>query len=198
MGLPMSQWRTGCSVTDCTRKHYAKGFCRLHWERNHLHGDPMAQKVLAGATVEERLKHYSASVGACLEWTGHRDRDGYGTITIEGKPVRAHRAAYETVHGPIASGLVVRHRCDNPPCILPVHLELGTNGDNQNDKKVRRRSTYGELNPGAKLTEEQVRGIRNALAQGDTHKNIAAQYGCGKSTVGRIYRGESWAYLEVS
>jgi len=68
--------------------------------------------------------------GACWEWEGSRFPSGYGRL----KRMRAHRAVWEAVYGPIPAGLCVLHRCDNPPCVRPDHLRLGTQADNMRDR----------------------------------------------------------------
>jgi len=72
----------------------------------------------------------------CIEWSGLKDREGYGEtprrIRSTGRR-RVHRWAYELFYGPIPQGLLVMHRCDNPSCINPTHLTVGTNQDNQRD-----------------------------------------------------------------
>ena len=70
----------------------------------------------------------------CSEWSGHRDRDGYGITSVCGKAVRAHRLVWMLTTGPIPKGMHVLHRCDNPPCCQITHLFLGTNADNVADK----------------------------------------------------------------
>lgn len=78
----------------------------------------------------------------CWEWNAHRDKNGYGAIRIGGAGTprkRAHRFAYESKYGAIADGLIVRHKCDNPPCCNPDHLEVGTTKDNAWDKVKRGR-----------------------------------------------------------
>lgn len=70
----------------------------------------------------------------CVEWDGARDDDGYGKVRVEGKVERVHRAVYAADQGPIPEGMVVLHRCDNPPCYRLDHLRLGTHADNVRDK----------------------------------------------------------------
>ena len=94
--------------------------------------------------------------GECIEWTGARSAAGYGRLGTK----YAHRVAYEKAHGPIARGMVVRHRCDNPPCVNPAHLELGTQADNMRDMAVRGRASSGEAH---------ARIMRRAAARGDSH-----------------------------
>ena len=75
----------------------------------------------------------------CWEWTDGCDGDGYGVVGAGGKTVRAHRVAWEVAHGPIPDGVHVLHQCDNPPCINPAHLFLGTQADNMADKVAKGR-----------------------------------------------------------
>jgi hypothetical protein len=184
-----------CAVTDCGRPFYAKTYCRKHWERNYRNGAPITVVLPADTPIPERLEFHSERRGECLEYTGHLDRYGYGQITINGKGQAVHRVAYEVAHGPIPEDMMVRHKCDNPPCIDSGHLELGTNQDNSDDKVSRGRSLFGSRNPDAKLVESQVAEILVALASGETQKHLASVYGVGQSTIGRIHRRENWKHV---
>ena len=107
-----------------------------------------------GRTRLDPIENWWSKVDAgdnCWFWTAGRDRDGYGrfAVGLGGKAqahVRAHRFAYETFNGPIPDGLVVMHTCDNPPCVNPRHLELGTSQDNNDDKvqKGRHAPVWGD------------------------------------------------------
>lgn len=137
---------------------------------------------LARAIVNEKT--------GCLEWQGARSRKGYGEIG-DGKYHQAHRAAYALAFGEFELCLHVLHRCDNPCCINPEHLFLGTNYDNVLDRMAKGRSSGARRghNPNAKLTEAQVREIR---ADRRTQKLIARAYGISQSTVSSIKRGATW------
>ena len=181
-----------CSVEDCEKPHYSKGYCRKHWERVHLHGRTGPGHVIQGASIAERIAHHSSPEGDCVVWTAYRDKDGYGQMQINENPVRVIRAVVELRDGPIPEGLVVRHKCDYPPCIKPEHLELGTHAENSRDKVVRGRSTKGSKNPAAKITASVADQIRERVAAGETQRSVAAAVGLSPSQVARIVRGESW------
>ena len=90
--------------------------------------------------VEERFERYYTPAHGCWEWTGSRHPKGYGQINRgDGRPEKAHRISWMKFRGPIPAGLHVLHRCDNPACVNPDHLFLGTNGDNMHDKQVKGR-----------------------------------------------------------
>lgn len=96
--------------------------------------------MIIKGTVVDRLAARTERVGDCLVWTGCRDRDGYGWITINYEQLYVHRVAWALKHGPIPDGMQVLHACDNPPCLNTAHLFLGTNLDNIADKVAKGRS----------------------------------------------------------
>lgn len=146
-------------------------------------------------TLEERLaKHSTATDHGCIEWTGCKLKQGYGRLNVRGSLKLAHRISYEISVGPVPDGMCVLHRCDNPSCILPSHLFLGTKADNTNDcvAKGRQPRAIGQRNRNNKLTPEQVLQIRQDTRSGSI---IAAEYGIGPTQVSRIRRGELWKHL---
>lgn len=124
--------------------------------------------------------------GACWIWTGAR-RGKYGTY----RQVGSHRIAYELVNGPIPDNLLIRHRCDNPLCCNPAHLEPGTNQDNTNDALQRGRLARGERHGNTRLTAEQVDMIRRN-PDGKTGRELAFQFRVSPSTISYIRSGRSW------
>lgn len=127
----------------------------------------------------------------CHEWGGGLS-DGYGRIDIDGRSVRTHRASYEYHHGPIPAGLVVCHHCDNRRCWNPDHLFAGTRAQNQTDMTEKGRSTKGETNPKAVLTEDQVLAIASDCR---SQHQIAAAFGISRSAVRDIKTGRNWGWL---
>jgi hypothetical protein len=129
----------------------------------------------------------------CWIWTGSRNQWDYGLLRIRGKALQAHRQSYEWAHGPIPKGLLVLHRCDNPPCCNPAHLWLGTDKDNCADKMAKGR---GNNKTRAKLNEDQVRAIRSLYRKTGPRKGnareVAARFGVTPSMVHSIGRGDSW------
>ena len=123
-------------------------------------------------------------------WTGYRDRDGYGNIAINRSPRQAHRVAYSEYIGPIGDSQVL-HKCDNPGCINPDHLYLGTHKDNMRDKRIRNR-VKGENHPKAKLTDEVILAIReNPKSQGQ----IARDLGLNQSFIGKVKNRVVWTHI---
>lgn len=114
----------------------------------------MRAKYRLHTPILDKLIERYQSNGSCWEWKAGRDKNGYGRIWHEGQNQTAHTVAYSTFVGAIPEGLHVRHTCDNPSCINPDHLVLGTHADNMEDKSTRKR-IHGTKNPASKFTDEQ-------------------------------------------
>jgi len=133
----------------------------------------------------------------CWEWTGSVNRTGYGQLRIDRHGVQPHRVAYEMLVGPIPPGIYVCHACDNPICVNPHHLWLGTNSDNQLDAvlKERRVILRGSAHPFAKLTEQQVLTIRQQIVDGKRCADIASEFGVSETEIYHIKTRCSWAHI---
>lgn len=132
----------GCEAPDCTGQHFAAGLCVKHYMRKRRHGN-LVGKFPQGS-AEERFWRYVDKTDECWTWTGGRINGGYGCFSVDGETnVAAHRFSYQLHNGEIPAGLVVCHRCDNPPCVRPDHLFLGTQLDNVRDMFSKGRSVSG-------------------------------------------------------
>jgi hypothetical protein len=118
--------------------------------------------------------------------------DGYGTFSINGKSIRAHRFSYEVFHGPIPPTLVVRHRCDTPLCVNPYHLQTGTTTDNVMDRVLRNRSAKGEGNGQSKITAAIAKKI---FLDERPYSQITKTYGLHKSSISQIKLGKTWSHV---
>jgi hypothetical protein len=146
-------------------------------------------------TLSERIMARVEVVGECWLWRGYTLSTGYGQITYKGRKVLLHRAMYEVANGPIPPGLDVCHSCDNPPCVRPEHLWLGTAKDNVRDCIEKGRWLNGEANPQAVMTEDNVREIRARMAGGQRLYEIARGMGLRASSVRNVYYGRSWKHV---
>jgi len=132
----------------------------------------------------------------CWLWTAGKTNGGYGKLTTYERVTKlAHRISWEIHFGEVPEGLCVLHHCDNPSCVRPDHLFLGTLNDNKQDCVVKERHSRGEKVNTSKLTEEQVKEIRQACAQGANKSELAKRYGVDRSSIFRIARGETWSFL---
>lgn len=135
--------------------------------------------------------------GECWLWTRACDPEGYGRFNCgpgQGTQL-APRVAYELTFGPIPEGLDVLHTCDNPPCVRPVHLFLGTQAVNMADMvaKDRRNDAHGERAATAKLTSSQVQAIRAHHAKGGiSFAQLGREHGIAAPTVAKLIRGITW------
>ncbi|UNA05395.1 HNH endonuclease motif protein [Pantoea phage vB_PdeP_F5M1C] len=144
--------------------------------------------------LREKLEAYSkVSPSGCWEWQRATAGKGYGLISIgRQRQAYAHRVSYFVFNGPISEGLVVRHKCDNPCCVNPEHLEVGTQEDNMQDCKKRGRISAppvarGVHNHKTKLTDEQVAYIVNSKK---SSRELANEFGVSPQAIN--WRKKQW------
>lgn len=136
----------------------------------------------------------------CWEWMASTDGHfGYGQCKFRGTVQRAHRIAYTITYGEIPEGFCVLHHCDNPRCVNPAHLFLGSIAENNQDMFCKGRASGGSLkgmtNPRAKLSEENVHQIRSLLRGRLTYRAIGNMYGVERQAIKQIARGKYWKHL---
>lgn len=128
----------------------------------------------------------------CWYWIGAMYQNGYGKARHAGRECYAHRYSYNLYKGPIPDGMHVCHRCDDPSCVNPDHLFVGTRDDNMSDMAIKGRSAHGERHGSAKLSVEQVREIRSKRNAGQSVTAIAAEYGVSKGRISEIVHRKAW------
>lgn len=169
--------------------------------------------------TENQLRNFWAKVdkrgpNECWEWTGNKS-GGYGALCISPKMVKAHRISWMLHFGDIPEGggthgICVLHKCDNPGCVNPQHLFLGTNADNARDRESKSRGSRtgvnyiknhpevhprGEDNKRSKLTAEIVTEMRLRYAAGETTKALGAEFGVSQPAASYAINGKNWKHL---
>lgn len=157
-------------------------------------------------TLEDLLARTVATSGGCREWRGSRGWDGsrgdYPRVRDGGRQILVHRLAWILSHPDESPPAVVRHLCNNPPCLAPEHLAAGTQFDNMQDCIRAGRftppglSAKGIGNARAILTEDDVYEIRRLAGSGEAQNILAAEFGVSTSTINGIVQGRTWRHLE--
>ena len=138
-------------------------------------------------------------ISGCYNWIAHKNH-GYGSFKYKKKMRRAHRWIYEYLNGPIPEGLVVRHKCHNPACVNPEHLELGTQQDNIDDKQEAGRTPRGEKHYHSILTEQEVILIKKFFKRHNGNgvgSFLGRWFNVSHITIFKIKSGRTWSWLEV-
>lgn len=135
----------------------------------------------------------------CWVWTKSVDNRGYGKLSSRrgkgGSPERAHRVSWELHFGTIPQDKEVCHRCDNPRCVNPNHLFLGTHRDNMDDAVAKHRMAHGSNHCCAKLSEQDVVEIRALRHDGVAQRTIARMFGVTHSAIEKIDNGQNWKHV---
>jgi len=190
-----------CSIDACGSKHYGKDLCFKHYYRQYKHGNPHIVKKGSRYPIFNTLKESFESkfekgnVEKCWNWKGAISH-GYGSLRFKGKHYIASRAAYEVYISVINDDLLVCHKCDNPLCVNPNHLFLGTELDNMKDMVSKNRSAKGSHHSQAKLNETSVKEIKKLLKQQLSHSEIAKLYDVKREAISKINQGIRWGHIQ--
>ena len=144
--------------------------------------------------LAERLIEKVEITDSCWVWKGAVNANGYGSMWNGEKAETASRLSYRLLVGEIGGNQFVCHHCDNPMCVKPSHLFLGTHQENMSDRNLKGRSAKlaGALNPMAKLTEQQARDIKLSSKPA---ADLMAMYGVSETVISNIRKGKTWKHL---
>lgn len=183
-----------CSINGCEGKHQALGFCTKHYLR-HWSGKNPELDPRPEIPAETRFKtKYTVNDCGCWIWNSRSNKFRSCSFWFKKERMTAYRASYIMHKGEIPDGYVVRHRCDDPACVNPDHLELGTQKDNCADKVLRNRcnAKAGSAHSNTSLTEQDVLEIR---ASSESRKTLALRYGIHYMTVTDIIVRKTWKHI---
>ena len=141
---------------------------------------PHQKAIKTRASLADRFNRLVKQSDGCWIWRGSINNKGYGQIQSGGRGGGlwlAHRVSWEVYKGPIPAGKIVMHSCDNPPCVNPAHLKLGTQGHNLQDMAGRQRAG------GQKLTPDQVEEIKTAIPSPGYQNFLAEKFGVSQSLI---------------
>lgn len=184
-----------CSVSGCRKPEHARGFCNTHYKQQRKKGRLPAIFIrVRGESLREKFNRlYTKAPPGCWQWNrGPRAANGYGGMQFQGRYQLAHRWSWEIFHGSIPDGAEVCHHCDNPRCVNPEHLFLGSHSENMKDMVAKKRNDgpKGESHHRAKLTRKQV---DNILARpNETPAELASEFGVSVESIRLIRRRKTW------
>lgn len=157
--------------------------------------DPLKQATLERLDLNTEIDILTG----CWNWNGTKDPDGYGQITVLGNTMRTHRLKYCLTESIVLTkGLCVCHSCDNPSCLNPSHLWVGTTMDNTADRNAKQRTEgpgKGINHPNTSFTEADILTIRTTPINKGTVTNLAKFYGVHAETIRAILKRRSWKHI---
>lgn len=151
---------------------------------------PSILPKMSPALRAKMLPRVQAQPNGCLLWTGGRNGDGYGVLTINDRKMLVHRLSWVAEHGEtIGPDIVIRHTCDTRTCLNPDHLLKGTHAENVADRVARGRSATETRNGRAKLNADQARAI---FLDDRSAPTISTEYGIDPAAVRHIKNRKNW------
>lgn len=168
----------------CCKHHY-----HMAWLRGTLPTDQEAMEARFWSLVEK------GATTACWLWRGGKSLDGYGVFSIKNVQHRATHVAYTLATGEAVGDFLVMHRCDNPPCVNPVHLVRATQLENRRDAAEKGRTARGERHAQAKMHDAEVARIKRRFSLGARAADIAREFGIPYERSWRIGKGRAWRHV---
>jgi len=186
-----------CGVSFTTKRSEQQFCCKKCGVRHTSDTSKTAERG-----IERIMNRVEKQENGCWLFTGHHDRGGYGMMQFKGKMQLTHRLVWMLTHNmtSLPRDLHVCHACDNPPCVNPAHLFLGTHRDNMQDMVNKGRKTYkavlGEEVSSHKLTSDDVRAIRARYQAGSiTYRRLADEYRVSQGTIADAVTRKTWQHI---
>lgn len=195
-----------CSVEGCARNAHssakgASGLCRAHYHRLYRYGSPTGGRTALGEPLQWLISHIGNSSDECINWPFSKLANGYGVVQVDGVRVLAHREMCRRAHGEAPTEHhEAAHSCGKGHlgCVNKSHLRWATHAENMSEIIVHGTHTRGERQPMHKLTRDEVIEIRSRYARGNVSQALLAKsFGVCQTQIGRILRGERWAWLDT-
>lgn len=173
-------------------------------KRNNITQDHVKEGLRCFVLGHNRRKSYldrfwekvdKSDINGCWLWTASKDKDGYGSLSTDRGIEKAHRLSWRLHFGGIPKNMCVCHKCDNPSCVNPQHLFLGTNLDNVADRTNKDRGVRGSSCHTSKLTDVQIIEIRRRYANGEKQITLAKEFGVVKQAISAIITRSVWKHI---
>ena len=146
---------------------------------------------------KKRFWSYCEKGDGCWSWKKSHDKNGYTRFYANKASIQGSRVSYYLTYGNLRKDDCVCHTCDNPGCVNPAHLWVGSKAENNKDMRDKMRHVYGETSKNAKLTMGDVIDIKRRLKYGESGLSISKDYPVSNKTISNILHGKKWAHVKL-
>ncbi len=201
MSRPLTQPRTHAKFCEWCKREFNRDLRNTwaYWERARFCSPTCsgfsrsAEAAKKRPTIQAEFERRVQQSDGCWEWTGLKDKDGYGLLSYARRNYRANKLALQFDGRPVPAGMYACHTCDNPGCVRPSHLYPGTPQQNADDAYVRDRNQRGERHYAAKLRDNDIKTTRSSF---ETDEDIARIYGVSRSNISQIRSRKTWRHVQ--